>query len=160
MSDLGPDGVRFYCCRDFPGNIVRQLIGLAVVGSDVFLETAIAMDTHDLKAGADIVPVVPAGIAVAAGNDRIDGYPVADSDMFRLASHFDDFADKFMADDAGIGCKGIFPMEDMDIRATDTGSFHFYQYLGFRNFRYIPFDNGNTARFFNYNCFHDISSFV
>ena len=160
MCDLGTDGVWFYCRCDFPGKIIGQLIGLAVVGCDVFLEPPIAMDTHDLQAGADIVPADPAGIAVTAGNDRIDGYAVADSYIFCLASHFDDFADKFMADDTGIGGKGIFSMEDMDIGATDTGSLHFHQYLIFRNFRYIPFDNGNTARFFNYNCFHDSSSFV
>ena len=97
---------------------------------------------------------------MAARNNGIYSNVISYGCVRYFTANLNDFTDKFMADDTGIGCKGIFPMEDMDIRATDTGSFHFYQYLGFRNFRYIPFDNGNTARFFNYNCFHDISSFV
>ena len=84
VCDLGTDGVWFYCRCDFPGKIIGQLIGLAVVGCDVFLEPPIAMDTHDLQAGADIVSADPAGIAMTAGNDRIDGYAVADSYIFSV----------------------------------------------------------------------------
>ena len=95
---------------------------------------------------------------MSARNDGVDGNVVADGGVLHVSADLDDFADKFMAYDAGISGEGVFAVINAYVGAADTGCFDLEQDLGAGDFRNVTFYDGNLFRCFYYDSFHNCIS--
>src|SRR4029077_2629678 len=89
---------------------------------EVLREATGPMDPDDLQVVADVPEVVPALVALPAGNVAFDGHEVAVGDPLDAAAGLDDFAGDLVAQDEGgldDALRPVVPLVDVQVGPAD-----------------------------------------
>ncbi|MNZ99285.1 hypothetical protein D3C78_1186040 [compost metagenome] len=134
-GDIGRDSERLHHHRMFIFNRIGNVPRIFRRYDGVFTESPIAMHTQYHQRSAHVWLTDRTRIALAAANDRINGYTLTEARLINTLAHRINHAEKFMADHAWIFCKGIMSTINMAIGAADTGEFDFDAYVACRRSR-------------------------
>lgn len=87
------------------------------------------LEAHDLQLGAEVIFAVRAGIALPAGDLRLEHDLLPDFEALDRAADLDNLAGDFVALRYGVFGIRVFAVVDVDIRAADAEAHHFDQNL-------------------------------
>lgn len=129
LAGVDGDGQRL----DERGFVVGHGIGndvdLRGIDREIFAGRAGGLEAHDLQLGAEVIFAVRAGIALPAGDLRLEHDLLPDFEALDRAADLDNLAGDFVALRYGIFGIRVFAVVDVDIRAADAEAHHFDQNL-------------------------------
>jgi hypothetical protein len=157
---VGGDRQRLGQRRDADRHLVGHRHAIRRRHRQARAEAAVAMDAEDLEIAADVGAPDPAGVAGAAGDDRIDHHPLTDDRRHDAGADRFDLAGELVADHPRIDRERVGAVQNVHVGAADAGALHPHPDLARpRRLRFVSlrFENPQNLRLFDRNRDHGAS---